>query len=328
MPTLTYTTNNSPRGGVLNSRVLIGKRLSHGAVLSEPGVSRLHAWIDPVAAEDAEWVVTDAGSKTGTFVNDRQITTYPLHDGDRIRVGKVTLTYHDSDVLPDDIQEVDLSAPAGTVRGDGILFECACGAPLWVGSELAGKRGMCRHCRKPVTVPAAEPEAPPEPKFKITTIKRAAKCAVCHSAIAEGEDAVQCPDCAMMFHVECWQENFGCSSYGCPQVDALKPREEPAPPVEADEAPVAEPAGASHRWDVILLAASVVVSLVGALAFGSLAAVVAVASLIVLIKGKQPRPFFLVLAIVISIAGIAAGLGVSDIWYFNARHIPPALLRK
>src|ERR1700722_17502920 len=157
MPTLSYTESNTLHAGVLNSRVLIGRRLSHGVVLEDASVSRLHAWIDPVADENAEWVVTDAGSKKGTFVNGLRITRSPLHDGDIIRVGDVALTYHDQDMLPTGAAPVELSAPAGFVRASGILFECACGAPIWVGSDLAGKRGVCRHCKKPVTVPGIAP---------------------------------------------------------------------------------------------------------------------------------------------------------------------------
>jgi hypothetical protein len=334
MPTLTYNNSTSVHGGILNSRVLIGRRLSHGVVLEDAGVSRLHAWIDPIADEHAEWVITDAGSKTGTYVNDEPVTRHPLHDGDQIRVGSVVLTYHDADTLPPDIAVVELSSPSGVVRTSGILFECACGAPLWVGSDLAGKRGMCRHCRQPVTVPAVvtEPAVAPQPSItpppSPSTAKKSAKCAVCHSAIVEGEEQTQCPDCAMVFHTECWQENFGCSSYGCPQVNVLQPpTEETAQiPVESTDPEAIEPPHTTH-WEQILVAASIVGLLGGALSFGSVAALVAIFAIVILIKGKARRPVWVVIAIAISLIGVVAGLAVSDFYYFDAHHVPPALLR-
>jgi hypothetical protein len=327
MPTLTFTTDNTPYGGILNSRVLIGRRISPGISLSDPSVSRLHAWIDPIADEHADWIVTDAGSKTGTFVNDQRITRQPLHDGDRIRIGTVTLTYHDADVPPRGVKMVALAAPPDVMRGAGILFECACGSPLWVSNDLAGKRGMCRHCRKPVTVPAAEGPAAVAPAIKPSTSKRIAKCAVCHSPINEGEETTQCPDCAMNFHAECWQENFGCSSYGCPQVEVLKPKEEAPAPAEAIQPLTRDYEVPPQRWDTALLAASVLGFAVGTLVFGGTALIVAVLAVVVLLEGKH-RPLLLILAIVISVLGIAAGLGISDFWYFNGRHLPTVFMHR
>jgi hypothetical protein len=385
VPILTYTTTEGPRGGTLNSRVLIGRRLGFGVSFSDPSISRLHAWIDPVADEQAGWVIIDAGSKTGTFVNDQKITHHPLHDGDVIRVGKSSLTYHEQDTLPDGIGQIELIAPPPIVRDSGILFECACGAPLWVGNELAGKRGMCRHCRQPVTVPkledenikppmvSAEQPAPPplaasrikapaiaddepivaqqhrhieeatasppaaEPLGSLgspsavivdDSVKRKNKCAVCHSAIVAREEMITCPDCAMTFHAECWRENLGCSSYGCPQVNCLQPHTEPAPiggqPNETET--IEEPAGHS-RSEPILLAASVVGSFLGALLFGGLAAVIALASLVVLIRKKPNRSGLLVAAIIVCLFGIAGGLVVSDFYYFNAQHLPAVIAR-
>lgn len=40
-------------------------------------------------------------------------------------------------------------------------------------------------------------------------------CSICQSGIIAGERVLYCPKCALPFHVECWDENKGCSSYGC-----------------------------------------------------------------------------------------------------------------
>lgn len=41
-------------------------------------------------------------------------------------------------------------------------------------------------------------------------------CAICQTAIAAGEPVGRCPGCDAPFHAECWEENGGCASYGCP----------------------------------------------------------------------------------------------------------------
>lgn len=30
------------------------------------------------------------------------------------------------------------------------------------------------------------------------------------------DDAATCPHCAARYHAECWQENDGCGTFGCP----------------------------------------------------------------------------------------------------------------
>lgn len=40
-------------------------------------------------------------------------------------------------------------------------------------------------------------------------------CSICLSVIISGEDVIQCPYCQLPFHAECWEENKGCSAYGC-----------------------------------------------------------------------------------------------------------------
>ena len=132
----------------------------------------------------------------------------------------------------------------------------------------------------------------------------------------------------MSFHTECWQENFGCSSYGCPQVNILQPAGAEAPKMVAettDLQPPEPPRGTP--WEPILLGASVVGSLLGALLFGSLAAIVAVFTLVILLKGNARKPALLIVAMVICLLGVVAGLGVSDFWYFNAQHLPSMLIR-
>lgn len=40
-------------------------------------------------------------------------------------------------------------------------------------------------------------------------------CAICQTQIVVGEQIVNCSECALPFHHECWTENGGCAQYGC-----------------------------------------------------------------------------------------------------------------
>lgn len=62
----------------------IGRQAEQDLVLSYPSVSRHHALIE---AEESRLVLTDQGSRTGTFVNGRQVQRHTLADNDLIRIG-------------------------------------------------------------------------------------------------------------------------------------------------------------------------------------------------------------------------------------------------
>lgn len=220
-------------GANLTGRVLIGRRTSNHIVIPEPTVSRIHAWIDTA---NGQYCVTDTGSRTGTYVNEKLATgKRPLADGDQIRIGSARLTFRTAP-LPDGVirREFANKSPAD-LETQGILFDCACGAPLWVTLAYAGKTGRCRHCGRVVRVPSARaraaqtagvvpagagatPAAPGRPAGVGTTM-----CGICQSAISVFEDVTDCPSCGLRFHADCWQENYGCSAYGCDQVNVLKP---------------------------------------------------------------------------------------------------------
>lgn len=40
-------------------------------------------------------------------------------------------------------------------------------------------------------------------------------CSICQTKIIIGEEVTNCFSCQLPFHHECWQENKGCSAYGC-----------------------------------------------------------------------------------------------------------------
>ena len=325
MPALTYEYSGAQFGGTINGRVLIGRKLTQGVVIADPAVSRLHAWIDNT---QGAFVLTDAGSRTGTFVNGEAVVRWELQPGDEIRIGPANLVFLAEDTLPEEVQELNLCSKSSTVQTSktGILFDCTCGAPLWVGIELAGKRGLCKYCGEPVTVPTPPPQITPQTKRvrPATPTRSRPKCAVCHSTIEVGEDMTACPDCHTGYHTDCWLENYGCATYGCTQVNALKPaavveEEAKAAAVASTET---QPPKASTPWELILLAASLVGTLVGMLCFGISAAIVGLVMGVVLAKGKIRHHGIFAAAMIVSALGILVGLAVSDFLYFAGRHLP------
>jgi predicted amidophosphoribosyltransferase len=40
-------------------------------------------------------------------------------------------------------------------------------------------------------------------------------CPYCQSAIKQESDTIYCSDCGTPHHIECWEENRGCTTYGC-----------------------------------------------------------------------------------------------------------------
>lgn len=40
-------------------------------------------------------------------------------------------------------------------------------------------------------------------------------CLYCHGDVDETRGP-RCPECSSAHHLDCWEENGGCSKYGCP----------------------------------------------------------------------------------------------------------------
>ncbi|HOX06452.1 MAG TPA: RING finger protein [Planctomycetota bacterium] len=101
-------------------------------------------------------------------------------------------------------------------------FSCSCGQSITVPDEYAGKKGLCPGCRKVLTVPspveaaAGTVAAPVAVPAAGSAGAAGGTCTVCQTTIATGEAATACPECRLAYHAECWQENGGCATYGCP----------------------------------------------------------------------------------------------------------------
>ncbi len=73
----------------------LGRDSSAGIVIDDPGVSRRHAEIRvSYDGPHLQVLIRDAGSTNGTYLNGDQIGTEELTDGDRITVGRTSITFH------------------------------------------------------------------------------------------------------------------------------------------------------------------------------------------------------------------------------------------
>ena len=59
----------------------------------------------------------------------------------------------------------------------------------------------------------AQPETPDNPDCADKYVGKI--CPYCKTAIKEGEDVIACPACGIPHHRGCWEENNGCTTFGC-----------------------------------------------------------------------------------------------------------------
>ncbi len=237
MPHLSIEHDGTHYMTALEGSLEMGRKVSRrrGLRITDDGVSRRHAGIQQTGAG---FVLADYQSTNGTFVNGRRIDNkHALRDGDRIRIGRTRLFFHDTE-------------------------------------------------RPQLT------------------------CGICQSAIADDEATSVCPDCDLIFHADCWQENLGCAAYGCKQVNALADGQSPAAieTIEENDETEKLPGGS------VLLATAVAGTVIGALLFGVPAAVVAILAALSWRKSRSSRALW---AAILGLLGAIAGAGVSYVWWFQ-----------
>lgn len=77
--------------GLSGLRITLGNAPDNIVVLADQTISRRHAIIE---FTEGSWVVTDAGSTNGTFVNGQRITgTTPVRDSDELRFGALNFIF-------------------------------------------------------------------------------------------------------------------------------------------------------------------------------------------------------------------------------------------
>jgi hypothetical protein len=316
MPTLILQQNGIRSGGTLSGPLYIGRRAANSLVVLDPAVSRLHAWIGRTGDH---YFIADADSRTGTFVNQERISDRrPLNEGDRVAVGPLEMTFHETDTLPSGVTPIQFAPSPSADRG--VFFECRCGEMMWAVSQLAGRSAQCAACGAKIKIPGSgfrnsgsghnlEPATP--------NLKPAADCGICHSSIAPGEQTTACPECASTFHQSCWIENHGCATYGCGQVKSLEPQGEQE---AADSQPTMdaaiEPASPPFPWDYLLLGAAALAIPAGALVFGVPGLLIVAAAALRLKRATRPGVVWI--ALTLGIVGLALGVVASLFWWYPA----------
>jgi len=183
-------------------------------------------------------------------------------------------------------------------REAGIRFRCECGAGLLIAARYIGQVKHCPKCQTTFTVPSAESmNAKPSPSRRVpqksldapsltltadpaaeSCITNDATCAVCQCSLLLDDERTLCPACGLPHHTDCWRENFGCSAYGCSQVNTLKlepdiqigsrmldsPIQQSAPPPVS----VSITNETTSLWEFAILILSVVSFLLGVVTYG------------------------------------------------------------
>ena len=79
---------------LMGAMTILGRDDSADIILDDPGISRRHSELR-VTTDGPRFVTTirDLGSTNGTYVNGERVTTTHLEDGDRITVGRTSITF-------------------------------------------------------------------------------------------------------------------------------------------------------------------------------------------------------------------------------------------
>ncbi|MBN1575792.1 MAG: FHA domain-containing protein, partial [Chitinispirillaceae bacterium] len=74
--------------------ISIGRLPENTISIANMGVSRRHVKIEEDT--DRSYIISDLNSLNGTYVNGKRIKKAPLHDGDKISIGKYTILYEEA----------------------------------------------------------------------------------------------------------------------------------------------------------------------------------------------------------------------------------------
>lgn len=90
-----YLASREDRFLLMGAINVIGREDDSDIIFDDPGISRRHSEIRVTTdGPRLRATVRDLGSTNGTFVNGERISSQRLEDGDRITIGRTTVTYH------------------------------------------------------------------------------------------------------------------------------------------------------------------------------------------------------------------------------------------
>lgn len=206
---------------------------------------------------------------------------------------------------------------------DKIVFHCECGASLGASKSAAGRRGKCKHCGQVLTIPG---EADSSSSDVVEIIEEF--CSICQTTIEQDEEQTRCEQCSLPFHEECWEENLGCSAYGCSNVNVLKAGPDlrisspPPLPRSSHGRPLVRPqrqaaADTDIPWEYLILAGSALALLFGLSCFGLFSLVALAGSVAFMVTHRETTQLpVLVLSLAISGVGFIFGIISSLAFYF------------
>ena len=100
------------------SRLTIGRQSTNDIALPDRTVSKRHAIVGRVKGQT---VVKDLGSRNGTFVNGEKVEKSILLNGDRLKVGSVSLRFYQEEGSDNKLEESSTDAHEKQKLGDYLL---------------------------------------------------------------------------------------------------------------------------------------------------------------------------------------------------------------
>ena len=141
---LVQESNGAREFELVDLEVNIGRELDNTLRLPDPSISRHHAVI---RLGPAGYEIQDLQSSNGVLLNGNKVPSGPLHDGDRITLGQMQLTFVDPPR-----PAAGPANPLGTVRMDADAL-----AKLW-----AGPPQEAPPAEAPAVPPQVAPAVPPQ----------------------------------------------------------------------------------------------------------------------------------------------------------------------
>lgn len=118
-----------------------------------------------------------------------------------------------------------------------VAFNCPhCDRKMSATEDMEGVDISCPSCKNTLTVPIRiifTTLQPPDPVVNSGSPEIGGACPYCREEVTPGDVATVCPTCGTPHHTDCWNENGGCTVFGCSQAPSEEEKisvAAPAPP--------------------------------------------------------------------------------------------------